>query len=579
MNAADPALLLKLLFANKALSIQVHPDDAFARSIGLAHGKTEAWYILSATSNAKVAVGLKWRPTTQQLRTSIEDGSIADMVCWHSVRSGDVVFVPAGTIHAIGPGLVIAEVQQRSDATFRLFDFGRQRELHVDYAVTVAYVGPAVTQTASRRLTDARTLLIACPYFVLERIDLVPDSIWQLNASSETWLLGTRWPSAGWPYKPVRRPNGLSGCGHGHRSGWNQQLQRACRLSGHRAQARFVEWAFRADSQLPSSLSGDAIVTRINRLAFIGNSLPRRCGIATFTTHLQQAVAASCPDIDTRIVAMTDQGRTYDYPPTVCFQIEDHKVEDYARAAVFLNAGRFEAVSLQHEFGIFGGAAGGHIMALLSRLTMPIVTTLHTVLATPGDTQRDVFGQITDVSSKVVVMSKKGRDLLRTVYQVPAEKIELIPHGIPDYPFVEPDQAKSLLGFASKAVILTFGLLSPNKGIEVMIDAMPTILKNRPDAVYVILGATHPNLIAQHGEAYRESLMERACELGIADHVVFLNQFVDQPTLLNFISMCDVYVTPYLNEAQMTFRHLVLQLWNGKSDCVDTLLARPGVAR
>ena len=178
-----------MLFANKALSIQVHPDDAFARSIGLAHGKTEAWYILSATSNAKVAVGLKWRPTTQQLRTSIEDGSIADMVCWHSVRSGDVVFVPAGTIHAIGPGLVIAEVQQRSDATFRLFDFGRQRELHVDYAVTVAYVGPAVTQTASRRLTDARTLLVACPYFVLERIDLVPDSIWQLNASSETWLL------------------------------------------------------------------------------------------------------------------------------------------------------------------------------------------------------------------------------------------------------------------------------------------------------------------------------------------------------------------------------------------------------
>jgi mannose-6-phosphate isomerase len=189
MNAPDPALLLKLLFANKALSIQVHPDDAFARSIGLAHGKTEAWYILSATSNAKVAVGLKWRPTTQQLRTSIEDGSIADMVCWHSVRSGDIVFVPAGTIHAIGPGLVIAEVQQRSDATFRLFDFGRQRELHVDYAVTVAYVGPAVTQTASRRLTDARTLLVACPYFVLERIDLVPDSIWQLNASSETWLL------------------------------------------------------------------------------------------------------------------------------------------------------------------------------------------------------------------------------------------------------------------------------------------------------------------------------------------------------------------------------------------------------
>jgi mannose-6-phosphate isomerase len=188
-DAPDPALLLKVLFANEALSIQVHPDDAFARSIGLAHGKTEAWYILSARSNAKVAVGLKWRPTIQQLRTSIEDGSIVDTVCWHHVRSGDIVFVPAGTIHAIGPGLVIAEIQQRSDATFRLFDFGRQRELHVDNAVAVAHAGPAGAQTGSRRLTDARTLLTACPYFVLERIDLAPESNWMLNAVSETWLL------------------------------------------------------------------------------------------------------------------------------------------------------------------------------------------------------------------------------------------------------------------------------------------------------------------------------------------------------------------------------------------------------
>jgi glycosyltransferase involved in cell wall biosynthesis len=306
-------------------------------------------------------------------------------------------------------------------------------------------------------------------------------------------------------------------------------------------------------------------VTRLSRLAFIGNSLPRRCGIATFTSHLQQAVASSRPDLDTAIVAMTDEGQTYDYPPVVCFQIEDQKVEDYVRAAAFLNDGRFEGVSLQHEFGIFGGGAGGHIMALLSRLTMPIVTTLHTILATPNDTQRNVFDQITAASSKVVVMSRKGRDLLRAVYQVPAEKIELIPHGIPDYPFVEPDQAKILLGFAGKAVILTFGLLSPNKGIEVMIDAMPTILESRPDAVYVVLGATHPNLIAHHGEAYRESLMKRARDLGITDHVVFLNQFVDQPTLLSFISMCDVYVTPYLNEAQMTSGTLSYSFGLGKA--------------
>jgi mannose-6-phosphate isomerase len=187
--ASDPALLLKLLFANESLSIQVHPDDAFARSIGLPHGKTEAWYILSATPDAKVAVGLKQQVTTQQLRASIEDGSIADLVLWRQVAAGDVVLIPAGTIHAIGPGLVIAEIQQRSDTTFRLFDYGRHRELHVDNAVAVARGGPPDAQTAPRRLTDARTLLITCPYFVLERIDLPPQSVWELDAPSETWLL------------------------------------------------------------------------------------------------------------------------------------------------------------------------------------------------------------------------------------------------------------------------------------------------------------------------------------------------------------------------------------------------------
>lgn len=304
---------------------------------------------------------------------------------------------------------------------------------------------------------------------------------------------------------------------------------------------------------------------RLSRLAFIGNSLPRRCGIATFTTDLQQAIAASRPDLETAIVAMTNHGQSYDYPRVVRCEIADDRIEDYGRAADFLNAGGFDAISLQHEFGIFGGVAGGHIMALLSRLTMPIVTTLHTVLAEPTDAQRSVLGKIINVSSKVVVMAEKGRDLLRTVYQVPAEKIELIAHGIPDFPFVEPDQAKAALGFADKAVILTFGLLSPNKGIEFVIDAMPAILKSRPDAVYVVLGATHPNLLAQHGEAYRESLVARAHALGVADHVVFLNQFVDQPTLLQFIAMCDVYVTPYLNEAQMTSGTLAYSFGLGKA--------------
>ncbi|MGO9483862.1 MAG: class I mannose-6-phosphate isomerase [Rhodomicrobium sp.] len=188
LTASPPALLLKLLFTNEALSIQVHPDDAFAQSIGMEHGKTEAWYILSAASGAQVAVGLKGQLTAPQLRAAIDDGSIADLVQWHLVRKDDTVFVPAGTIHAIGAGLVIAEIQQRSDATFRLFDYGRQRELHAGNAVAAARAGPAECQSIQKRLTNARTLLVASSHFVLERIDLLSKSNWELHAGRETWL-------------------------------------------------------------------------------------------------------------------------------------------------------------------------------------------------------------------------------------------------------------------------------------------------------------------------------------------------------------------------------------------------------
>ena len=305
-------------------------------------------------------------------------------------------------------------------------------------------------------------------------------------------------------------------------------------------------------------------MTPIRRIAFIGNSLPRRCGIATFTTDLQQAVSNSHAKPETRIVAMTDHGQAYAYPPSVVLQIKDDNIEEYVRAADFLNAGRFDIVSLQHEFGIFGGEAGVYILALLSRLTMPVVTTFHTVLAKPTAAQRTVMERIVEMSSKVVVMAHMGRDLLRNVYRVPDHKIEVIAHGIPDVAFVLPEAAKARLGFSGRAVILTFGLLCPNKGIEVMIDAMPSILERRPDAVYVVLGATHPNLVRDQGEAYRESLLARVRELGVEDHVVFLGQFVDQATLLEFISMCDVYVTPYLDEAQMTSGTLAYSYGLGK---------------
>ena len=296
----------------------------------------------------------------------------------------------------------------------------------------------------------------------------------------------------------------------------------------------------------------------------IGNSLPRRCGIATFTTDLQRAIAHSRPNLQACIVAMTDHDQTFDYPASVTLQIKDDSIEEYVRAAAFLNAGRFDIVCLQHEFGIFGGEAGAHVLELLSRLTIPVVTTLHTVLAKPTTAQRAVMERIVEASSKMIVMANKGRELLHSVYHVPDDKIEVIAHGIPDFPLVEPDAAKAKLGFSDRAVILTFGLLSPSKGIEVMIDAMPSILKQRPDAIYVVLGATHPNLVRDQGEAYRESLMTRVRELGIENNVVFLDRFVDQATLLGFISMCDVYVTPYLNEAQMTSGTLAYSFGLGK---------------
>lgn len=307
------------------------------------------------------------------------------------------------------------------------------------------------------------------------------------------------------------------------------------------------------------------MMSQLKRIAFVGNSLPRRCGIATFTTDLYQAVSTADATVETCIVAMNDAGRAYDYPHAVQLQINAEDTGDYLRAAEFLNERQFDVVSLQHEYGIFGGEAGAHILLLLSRLTMPVVTTLHTVLSEPTKAQLAVMLQVLKASSIIVVMAEKARELLRDVYHVPMEKIEVIPHGIPDFPFVEPDLAKIKLDFEGKPVILTFGLLSPNKGIEVMIDAMPAILKKQPDAVYVVLGATHPNLVRDQGEAYRESLVARTRALGLQNNVRFLDQFVDLPTLLDFIAMCDVYVTPYLNEAQMTSGTLAYSFGLGKA--------------
>ncbi|HXC37647.1 MAG TPA: glycosyltransferase [Burkholderiales bacterium] len=576
-------MLLKLIFTKEPLSIQVHPDDAYARSVGLEKGKTEAWYILSAAEDATVALGLKRKVTAGELRTSIEDGSIEELMQRRPVQKDDVIFVPAGTIHAIGPGLVLAEIQQRSEATFRLFDHGRGRDLHVDNAVAAAHPEPAGGQSAPKALGDGRTQLIASRHFVLERLDVTADSQWELNVDGETWLLGLEGDAsvgslALGPGEAVflQADRATLSAGSGGFKGLMAYpgpepiagLLRRSDAAQAGSSARLVRapplaWGEAAGQS--ANRDAGTRAKRLARLAFIGNSLPRHCGIATFTTDLQQAVAASRADVETCIVAMNDHGHRYDYPPEVRFQVDDGNIDDYVRAAGFLNSGRFDAVSLQHEFGIFGGEAGGHILALLNCLTMPVVTTLHTVVSAPTPAQRSVLGRIIDVSSKLIVMTEKGRELLREVYQVPADKIEVIAHGIPDFAFVEPDAAKAKFGFQGRTVILTFGLLSPNKGIEFVIDAMPAILECRADAAYVVLGATHPNLVRDQGEAYRESLVARARRLGVQEHVVFLDQFVDQPTLLDYISMCDIYVTPYLNEAQMTSGTLAYSFGLGKA--------------
>lgn len=290
----------------------------------------------------------------------------------------------------------------------------------------------------------------------------------------------------------------------------------------------------------------------LRRIALIGTALPRRCGIATFTTDLHAAIQAADPGLATDIVAVTDNGQKYDYPDIVQVEIRDGIVDDYIHAAETLNGGGFDLVCIQHEFGIFGGEAGTHLLWLLKRLRIPVVVTLHTVLADPSPAQKQVMSAVIEASARVVVMAEMARQLLRSVYGAPAEKIAVIPHGIHRSAYQEPAEFKRKLGFAGRSVILTFGLLSPNKGLETVIDALPAILERKPDTAYVILGATHPHLLRSQGEEYREQLVDRARRLGVEHAVFFANRFVDRATLLDHVAMSDVYVTPYLNVAQMT---------------------------
>jgi glycosyltransferase involved in cell wall biosynthesis len=303
--------------------------------------------------------------------------------------------------------------------------------------------------------------------------------------------------------------------------------------------------------------------TTIREIALLGNHLPRQCGIATFTTDLAAAIAAEHPSIDCGVVAMNDAGRHHLYPDRVRFEIKQGDLASYRRAADFLNVSGIEALGLQHEYGIFGGKAGGHVLTLLRELRMPIVTTLHTILGEPSADQRRVMDEIASLSSRLVVMSQRGRALLREVHRVPDDKIDVVPHGIHTIPATR--STKRHLGLEGRKVILTFGLLSPDKGIEHAIRAMATVARRHEDAIYLVLGATHPHVKEAHGEAYRLSLELLAQELGIEANIAFYNRFVTLRELTDFIAAADVYVTPYLNPEQITSGTLAYALGAGKA--------------
>lgn len=300
-------------------------------------------------------------------------------------------------------------------------------------------------------------------------------------------------------------------------------------------------------------------------IAFLGNYPPRRCGIATFTRDLRDAVAAASPDSGCSVLSVTDPGRSYDYPPEVRFEIPESDVQSYLRAADFLNLSRVDALCVQHEFGIFGGPAGSHVISLLKRARMPTVTTLHTILENPDADQRGVFEELVACSTKLVCMSEKGREILRNTYQVPGSRIEVIPHGIPDLPFVDPNFYKDQFDVAGRPVLLTFGLLSPGKGLEHAISALPAIVEKHPQIVYIILGATHPNLVRDQGETYRLSLERLARRLGVENHLMFVNRYVDHGELCEYIGAADIYLTPYLNQAQITSGTLAYCFGAGKA--------------
>lgn len=301
------------------------------------------------------------------------------------------------------------------------------------------------------------------------------------------------------------------------------------------------------------------------KVLFIGTYVPKECGIATFTSDLLNSVFGEDNDVHCEVIALNDPFETYNYPEEVVFQIQRDRIEDYYRAADYINQSDIDIVCLQHEFGLFWGNAGDYIFALLSGINKPVISTMHTVIREPEPEYRASTEKLIRYSEKLIVMSQTAVEMLKDVYKVPENKIELIFHGVPDYPFNNCSKYKKRLNLKGSPLVLTFGLLSQNKGIESMLDALPEVISQYPDLVYLILGATHPVIKKNFGEAYRQYLQNKVSELGLEKNVVFHDKFVEKEELCNYILASDIYVSPYLSREQIVSGALTYAIGMGKA--------------
>ncbi len=340
-------------------------------------------------------------------------------------------------------------------------------------------------------------------------------------------------------------------------------FQESASPSGPLAQLR--DRTLLPEERLPSSSRSGSSATLSYGIAVIGNHLPRQCGIATFTTDLCDALGEEYKRAQILVVAVNDPGSHYEYPSRVRFELAEGESSSYEDAADFLNSSNAAVVSLQHEYGIYGGPAGSFILRLMRRLKMPVVTTLHTVLREPNANQRIVLEEVVALSDRLVVMSKHSLQSLQEVFHAPVGKIDLIPHGVPDLQFADPNLYKASSGAEGKTVLLTLGLLSPNKGIERVIEAMPRIVADHPEVVYLIVGATHPHIRQREGDKYRLHLQSLAKTLGVERNVIFHNRFVSPEEVAQFVGSADIYITPYPHEAQAVSGTLAYALGAGKA--------------